>query len=178
MLTYQIHMLWLMLLELQKTQPQRVDFDATERELSIDEDRYGMEADEDSAGSKGNITEQDLKKRSGKNGFTQTAQNIYAKDEKDSKKQGRKQDFFTSADYFIFISAISQINCLLSSHPRQESVMDLPQTRSPICWQPYSMQLSIIRPFTRLRISGETERLCMTSRAIRICSLNCLPEFE
>ena len=57
MLTYQIHMLWLMLLELQKTQPQRVDFDATERELSIDEDRYGMEADEDSAGSKGNITE-------------------------------------------------------------------------------------------------------------------------
>lgn len=42
MLTYQIHMLWLMLLELQKTQPQRVDFDATERELSIDEDRYGM----------------------------------------------------------------------------------------------------------------------------------------
>lgn len=93
MLTYQIHMLWLMLLELQKTQPQRVDFDATERELSIDEDRYGMEADEDSAGSKGNITEQDLKKRSGKNGFTQTAQNKYAKDEKDSKKQGRKQDF-------------------------------------------------------------------------------------
>lgn len=57
MLTYQIHMLWLMLLELQKTQPQRVDFDATERELSIDEDRYGMEVDEDSAGSKGNITE-------------------------------------------------------------------------------------------------------------------------
>ena len=93
MLTYQIYMLWLMLLELQKTQPQRVDFDATERELSIDEDRYGMEADEDSAGSKGNITEQDLKKRSGKNGFTQTAQNKYAKDEKDSKKQGRKQDF-------------------------------------------------------------------------------------
>lgn len=57
MLTYQIHMLWLMLLELQKTQPQRVYFDATERELSIDEDRYGMEADEDSVGSKGNITE-------------------------------------------------------------------------------------------------------------------------
>lgn len=57
MLTYQIHMLWLMLLELQKTQPQRVYFEATERELSIDEDRYGMEADEDSVGSKGNITE-------------------------------------------------------------------------------------------------------------------------
>lgn len=40
MLTYHVHMLWLTILELRKTNPSAVNFDASERKLTIEEDLY------------------------------------------------------------------------------------------------------------------------------------------